>query len=160
MRYDKRYTRVLNIITDPVIPRVDGVLALCHVHQRAAAMADGFIPYLVKKVKRAASYGDIAIESILAGFRSICPRCGCADKYKLERRNDLFSCKACGHHYSTTSQTALSHKKLPDETMFSVINGLRAGKSALAIERETGVTHKSILYIKSRLADADRIRRK
>lgn len=57
MRYDRRYPRVLAMITDPVIPRSrNGVLRLCHRCQRRIYFANGFLRLLAEYVKREANY--------------------------------------------------------------------------------------------------------
>jgi hypothetical protein len=44
MRYDRRYNRVLSIITSPDVPKLpNGGPALCHWDQRRAMLAGGFL---------------------------------------------------------------------------------------------------------------------
>jgi len=51
MRYNRRYSRVLGIITDPAIPRTrDGGIALCHLCQRSVMFANGFLRYVIEIV--------------------------------------------------------------------------------------------------------------
>lgn len=55
MRYDRRYTRTLNMITAPEIPRLpNGGVALCHVCQRVVFFAGGFMELLILAVEREA----------------------------------------------------------------------------------------------------------
>lgn len=56
MRYDKRYTRVLNMITAPEIPRMaNGGIQLCRRCQRRISFAGGFLKYLSTCLSRAAT---------------------------------------------------------------------------------------------------------
>lgn len=58
MRTDRRYQRAKEIVTDPLVPRLNnGGIALCHHCQRACFFAAGpppnnrgFLKYLVKRV--------------------------------------------------------------------------------------------------------------
>lgn len=56
MRHDRRFTRVLIMLTEPEVPRTEGGgVKLCHYCQRAVYFADGFLKLLVKDLKIAAS---------------------------------------------------------------------------------------------------------
>lgn len=58
MRYDRRYTRTLNMITAPEIPRLENSgVALCHLCQRSVYFAGGFLDLLLKALEREIHYG-------------------------------------------------------------------------------------------------------
>jgi hypothetical protein len=49
MRYDRRYTRVLKLITDPAIPRTkSGGIRLCKWCQREVYWVGGFMKMLIR----------------------------------------------------------------------------------------------------------------
>lgn len=53
MRYDKRYTRTLTLITDPDIPRAEGGgIRLCHFCQRSVFLKGGFLMLLADDLRR------------------------------------------------------------------------------------------------------------
>ena len=55
MRYDKRYERVLAMITDEAVPRFDGGgIALCKLCQRATQIAGGFLQLLAEDIEKLA----------------------------------------------------------------------------------------------------------
>lgn len=55
MRYDKRYTRVPEMLADPAIPRrKDGGLLMCRGCQRMMMFAGGFWPILIEHLRRCA----------------------------------------------------------------------------------------------------------
>jgi hypothetical protein len=55
MRYDRRYTRVLSLITDPAIPRTaSGGIQLCKWCQRDLYFVGGFFKLLTQDLERMA----------------------------------------------------------------------------------------------------------
>lgn len=145
MRYDKRYTRVLGIITDPVIPRsADGRLMLCHHHQRMAAFAGGFIEYLTKALRHAAMKATVP--------KGECPHCGHGDVHRFASRNRM-NCKACGKQFSETSGTLHRSPKMdPTVRERLMVELRRGGRSVLSIAKEFGIQSKTVYRLK-RIAD-------
>lgn len=74
MRTDKRYTRAKEIVTDPLVPRLEnGGIALCHMCQRSCFFAAGappnnrgFMRYLIKRVRLESGRSNIS-----AGLRRL-----------------------------------------------------------------------------------------
>lgn len=57
MRYDKRYTRTLSMLTAPEVPRTaGGGILLCKMCQRALFFAGGLLPLLARDLR----FGAIA----------------------------------------------------------------------------------------------------
>lgn len=68
MRYHTSYTRVLNMITAPEIPRLkNGGVALCHFCQREVYWAKGFLRLLAQNVEWLARYGHTKTSYIAGG---------------------------------------------------------------------------------------------
>lgn len=56
MRYNRRYTRVLSMITAPEVPRrADGGLAICRFCQRDIYWHGGFLKMLARQLEIAAA---------------------------------------------------------------------------------------------------------
>ena len=95
----------------------------------------------------------------------VCPECGGLDSYEYRRPTGLlrFRCKACGKNYSLTSGTLFASHKAPLRAYLAAIavfmNEVN-GKSALALSRDLGMSHKAcwILLHKVREAMAEEFR--
>lgn len=60
MRYDQRYTRTRDLITDAAVPRTSwGGILLCHLCQRRVYFAGGFLELLASQVKQIAQTGRV-----------------------------------------------------------------------------------------------------
>lgn len=87
---------------------------------------------------------------------AVCPRCGCLDSYKIQSRRQ-FECKGCKHHYSVTSGTIFSNRKLQYVDMLAAIvlfvNGAK-GVSALQVSRDLDVQYKTAYVLCHKLREA------
>ena len=87
---------------------------------------------------------------------AVCPRCGCLDSYKIKSRRQ-FECKGCKHHYSVTSGTIFSNRKLQYVDMLAAIvlfvNGAK-GVSALQVSRDLDVQYKTAYVLCHKLREA------
>lgn len=87
---------------------------------------------------------------------AVCPRCGCLDSYKIKSRRQ-FECKGCKHHYSVTSGTIFSNRKLAFTDILAAIvlfvNGAK-GVSALQISRDLDVQYKTAYVMCHKLREA------
>lgn len=71
MRTDPRYTRVRTMLTDVSVPRTaNGGIRLCHLCQRRVYFANGFLPFLIRLVKRHADDRRVQ-DAVLARRTSI-----------------------------------------------------------------------------------------
>jgi transposase-like protein len=136
------------------------------------------IHFLQSKAARTLSLAQVfrmTEEEAEASFRKIrwhetdgapvCPDCGGLDSYTHRRPTGLlrFRCKACGKNYSITSGTLFASHKAPLRAYLAAIavfmNEVK-GKSALALSRDLGMSHKAcwILLHKVREAMAEEFR--
>jgi transposase-like protein len=87
---------------------------------------------------------------------AVCPRCGCLDHYKIKSRRQ-FECKACRHHFSVTSGTIFSNRKLDYTDLLAAIvlfvNGAK-GVSALQISRDLDCQYKTAYVLCHKLREA------
>lgn len=87
---------------------------------------------------------------------AICPRCGCVESYNIKSRRQ-FECKACKHHFSVTSGTIFSNRKLDYTDLLAAIvlfvNGAK-GVSALQISRDLDVQYKTAYVLCHKLREA------
>jgi transposase-like protein len=78
----------------------------------------------------------------------VCPHCGGLKAYDCRRPNGAtrFECRACGKDFSITSGTLFASHKLPLRAYLGAIavfcNEVK-GKSALALSRDLGISHKT-----------------
>ena len=87
---------------------------------------------------------------------AVCPRCGCLDSYKIKSRRQ-FECKGCKHHYSVTSGTIFSNRKLQYVDMLAAIvlfvNGAK-GVAALQLSRDLDCQYKTAFVLTHKLREA------
>lgn len=87
---------------------------------------------------------------------AVCPRCGAVDSYKIKSRRQ-FECKGCKHHFSATSGTLFSNRKLDYVDILAAIvlfvNGAK-GVSALQISRDLDVQYKTAYVMCHKLREA------
>lgn len=87
---------------------------------------------------------------------AICPRCGCLDSYAIKSRRQ-FECKACKHHFSVTSDTIFSNRKLSYTDLLAAIvifvNGAK-GVSALQVSRDLDCQYKTAFILSHKLREA------
>lgn len=87
---------------------------------------------------------------------AVCPRCGCCESYNIKSRRQ-FECKACKHHFSVTSGTIFSNRKLDFTDILAAIvlfvNGAK-GVSALQISRDLDVQYKTAYVMCHKLREA------
>lgn len=96
---------------------------------------------------------------------AVCPECGGLEPYQFRRPTGLlrFRCKACSKNFSITSGTLFASHKAPLRAYLAAIavfmNEVK-GKSALALSRDLGMSHKAcwILLHKVREAMAEEFR--
>jgi transposase-like protein len=80
------------------------------------------------------------------GFR--CPACGHDRGYELRCRRAVVQCAACKSQISLTAGTIFHGSKLPLRTLFRIVYmtvAEKSGTNALAISRQTGVSHPTAL---------------
>jgi transposase-like protein len=87
---------------------------------------------------------------------AVCPRCGCLDPYKIKSRRQ-FECKGCKHHFSVSSGTIFSNRKLDYTDILAAIvlfvNGAK-GVSALQVSRDLNVQYKTAYVMCHKLREA------
>ncbi|MEO6716667.1 MAG: IS1595 family transposase [Novosphingobium sp.] len=87
---------------------------------------------------------------------AVCPRCGCVDSYEIKSRRQ-FECAACKRHYSVTSGTILSNRKMTFTDLLAAIvlfvNGAK-GVSALQISRDLDCQYKTAYVLCHKLREA------
>jgi len=89
----------------------------------------------------------------------VCAHCGGVDAYDCRRPNGAprFRCRACGKDFSITSGTLFASHKLPLRGYLAAIavfcNEVK-GKSALALSRDLGITHKAAWVLLHKLREA------
>jgi len=87
---------------------------------------------------------------------AICPRCGCVESYDIKARRQ-FECKACKHHFSASSGTILSNRKLDYTDLLAAIvlfvNGAK-GVSALQVSRDLDCQYKTAYVLCHKLREA------
>lgn len=88
--------------------------------------------------------------------KAVCPHCGCPDNYSIKSRRQ-FECKACKHHFSVSSGTLFSNRKLSFTDMLAAIvlfvNGAK-GVSALQISRDLDCQYKTAYVLCHKLREA------
>jgi len=86
----------------------------------------------------------------------VCPCCGCLDHYSLTARRQ-FECRACKRHFSVTSGTILSNRKMAFTDSLAAIvlfvNGAK-GVSALQISRDLDCQYKTAYVLCHKLREA------
>lgn len=142
MRHDSRYTRVRGLITDPVIPRIDGSgPRLCHGCQRSVAHADGFLQLLRRRLERLARYPANRPDSIPR-----CPHHPEARVYEFRREDrTIWRCSQCRLEFTKTSGTRHANHKIPvviRETIERIVATDEHGAIARAA-REAGVNYRT-----------------
>lgn len=112
------------------------------------------------------------MEELRWGDTPCCPHCGSVGVYQMkdrktgERNKDFrWRCKDCGERYTVRTGTVMESTRCPLRIWchaFWRICSSKKGVSALQIQRETGVSYKTALFILHRvryaLADLDGIR--
>ena len=77
-----------------------------------------------------------------------CPACGHDRAYELRCRRAVVQCAACKSQISLTAGTIFHGSKLPLSTLFRIVYMIvaeKSGTNALAISRQTGVSHPTAL---------------
>ena len=91
--------------------------------------------------------------------KPVCLECGGVDPYQYRRPTGLlrFRCKACGKNFSLTSGTLFASHKAPLRAYLAAIavfmNEVK-GKSALALSRDLGMSHKACWVMLHKLREA------
>jgi len=89
----------------------------------------------------------------------VCPECGGLDAYDCRRSNGAprFRCRACRKDFSITNGTLFASHKLPLRAYLAAIavfcNEVK-GKSALALSRDLGTSHKATWVLLHKLREA------
>lgn len=87
---------------------------------------------------------------------AICPRCGCLDSYNIKSRRQ-FECKACKHHFSASSGTIFSNRKMSYTDLLAAIvifvNGAK-GVAALQLSRDLDCQYKTAFILSHKLREA------
>ena len=89
----------------------------------------------------------------------VCPDCGGVDSYEYRRPTGLlrFRCKACGKNFSLTSGTLFGSHKASLRAYLAAIavfmNEVK-GKSALALSRDLGMSHKACWILLHKVREA------
>jgi len=89
----------------------------------------------------------------------VCPECGGLEPYEYRRPTGLlrFRCKACGKNFSITSGTLFASHKASLRAYLAAIavfmNEVK-GKSALALSRDLGMSHKACWVMLHKLREA------
>ena len=92
--------------------------------------------------------------------KPVCPECGGLEPYEYRRPTDLlrFRCKACGKNFSLTSSTLFASHKAPLRAYLAAIavfmNERVKGKSALALSRDLGMSHKACWILLHKVREA------
>jgi transposase-like protein len=85
-----------------------------------------------------------------------CPRCGCVETYEIKSRRQ-FECKACRHHFSVTSGTIFSNRKMSFTDLLAAIvifgNGAK-GVAALHLSRDLNCQYKTAFVLTHKLREA------
>lgn len=83
----------------------------------------------------------------------VCPKCGCTEYYRIDRRN-LYQCCRCRYQCSLTSGTIFASSKMPLTVWFLaifLITQSKEGMSSLHLSRFLGVSANAALRIKHKL---------
>lgn len=86
----------------------------------------------------------------------VCPRCGCAEAYRITTRRK-FKCKACHHQYSVTSGTIFASRKMQFTDILAAICifvNTAKGLSALQLARDLDCQHKTAWIMAHKLREA------
>ena len=86
----------------------------------------------------------------------VCPRCGCAESYKITTRRK-FKCKACHHQYSVTSGTIFASRKMEFVDMLAaicIVANASKGLSTVQLSRDLGVQYKTAFVLAHKLREA------
>ncbi len=168
MRHRQEHTREL-IAGQDVPRRKDGGPALCYGCQRSITFAKGLLPYLARKVAKQARYPhwvllplenapepsdneETARERFISwrwprGIR--CPECGSASFWPISTRR-TFRCRDCKRHFSPTTGTIFSNKKLTFVSILKFVAMREVNPHKLAAE--LGLTYKTTWALTKRLA--------
>lgn len=168
--------KVRDMIAGPDVPqRQHGGPALCHGCQRSVYFKGGIVEYLAAEVARRAKYRglrdtrtgeletgnvlpevtddeNLAYERFVAwrwphGIR--CPRCGGVDIYRFAAAGRKFKCRECRAHFSATTGTVFSNRKLPFVAALKLLNA--GQKNALQLSAEIGLTYKTVWALTKKL---------
>ena len=87
---------------------------------------------------------------------AVCPACGCLDSYEIKSRRQ-FECSACKRHYSVTSCTIFSNRKMSFTDLLAAIvifvNGAK-GVAALQLSRDLDCQYKTAFVLTHKLREA------
>jgi len=116
------------------------------------------------KALRAASLTEEAAVAFLEdrrwGDTPACPRCGSIDVYRMQSRDGQrnkdwrWRCRDCKRMYTVRTGTVFEESRLPLAVWVHALwraCASKKGVSALQIARETGITHKSALFLLHRI---------
>ena len=87
---------------------------------------------------------------------AVCPRCGCADAYKITTRRK-FKCKACHHQFSVTSGTIFASRKMDFVDLLAaicIIVNASKGVSMVQLSRDLDCQYKTAFVLAHKLREA------
>lgn len=120
-------------------------------------------PPALKALREASLSEPAAVEFLETrrwGSSPACPRCGSVDVYQMRSRDGArnkdfrWRCRDCKRMYTVRTGTVFEESRLPLRVWVHTLwraCASKKGVSALQIARETGVTHKSALYMLHRI---------
>lgn len=101
------------------------------------------------------------LEDIRWGDNPCCPECGDTDVYKMmdrsgekREKNRRWRCRGCGKLYSVRTGTVMAETRIPLKHWcwaFWQLCSSKKGMSAKQIERQTGLSYKSALFLLHRV---------
>lgn len=122
---------------------------------------------IVGKIPMACADEDAAVEfmeEMRWSSGPSCPRCGDTDVYKMTKRGSderneryLWRCRGCGRQYTVRIGTVMEDSPIPlKHWCFAFWQACvnKKGVSALQIQRQTGLSYKSALFMMHRVREA------
>lgn len=101
------------------------------------------------------------LEELRWGDEPACPRCGDSDVYKMTKRGSdernkrfLWRCRGCGRQYTVRIGTVMEDSPIPLRNWcfaFWAACASKKGVSAKQIQRQTGLSYKSALFMMHRI---------
>lgn len=100
------------------------------------------------------------LEELRWGDEACCPRCGDCDVYQMQSRgggresNYRWRCRGCGKQFTVRTGTVMDDSRIPVRTWVHAYwraASSKKGVSALQIQRETGISYKSALFLMHRI---------
>ena len=118
---------------------------------------------IVREVPLACADEDAAVDFMEArrwGDQPACPHCGSVDVYKMQSRDGgrekhyRWRCRDCGKQYSVRTGTVFEDSRIPMRHWcfaFWAACSSKKGVSAKQIQRQTGLSYKSALFMMHRI---------